>query len=232
MQKVLNSLLAKLLVIWLLLFALFGCGGDTTTSNTTNTAPTAVASAKPRQVICLFGDSTQYSRSQFDYLVQQEVSAIYPDSVVYNFGVSGSVTEQGIYGIAGMRESLDTNIKQYGCTVVTANYGINDAAKLQVSPELYLHRMKQFEGIVVGNGAMFILETPNPILNAFDTYLQNYTNLALTNFNTIDHYSAIKMLPSWQSMLPDGVHPNDELLLFKTKLLMKRIMEELHNKYN
>lgn len=165
-------------------------------------------------------------------MIQDSVSSTYPDSVVYNFGVSGSVTEQGLHGIAGMRDPLDTNIKTYGCTVVTANYGINDAAKLQVSPDLYLHRMKQFESIAVGNGAMFILETPNPILNAFDNYLWQYTNVALQNFTTVDHYTTIQGLQGWQGMLPDGVHPNNELLLFKTNLLTKRIMEELHKKYN
>lgn len=194
--------------------------------------PKPPAALLPKQVVCLFGDSTQASRVSYDYVIRDLVSFIYKDSEVHNFGISGSVTNQGIYGIPGWSEPMATIIRDYGCTVVTTNYGINDAAKLQTSPEAFIAQTKQAEAQAVAAGAIFLVENPNPILNSYDTYLMQYSALENANFAAVMHYDAIKALPNWQAMLPDGVHPNSELLLFKTNLLTQRIMEELHKKFN
>lgn len=218
---------STLLGTFLAIALLVGCGGSSSTDP--EPTPTPVQAAKTPKVICLTGDSTQIGKAHLDGELAAMVSTVYPGSTVLNFGVSGSVTEQGINGIYPMAPSIPDIIATYHCDVLTSNYGINDAAKLNTSPERYLSLIHEINGIAVANGVKYIVETPNPTLVGWlNPRLEGYVAMVYgSGLAYVDHWTNILSTGGWEAWMLDGVHPGDEIHRIKNAALAKKIIAVL-----
>ena len=207
---------------------LSACGGGSSDEPTQPT-PQHIQVVKTPKNICLTGDSTQIGKAHLDGELEAMISTVYPGSTVFNFGVSGSVTEQGINGIVSLAPSISQIISSYHCDVLTSNYGINDSAKLNTSADRYLSLIHEINGIAAANGVKYIVETPNPTLVGWlNPRLEGYVAMAHgSGLSYVDHWINILSTAGWEAWMLDGVHPGDEIHRIKNAALAKKIIEVL-----
>lgn len=180
----------------LFLFAVVAClqacggGGSDSTDDAPRVASAPTRSKAPACVprvasVALIGDSTMwYQGDRIQRLMDAQFGAGHV--VVTNYGVPGS-------------RSWDA--PHVAADVIVPNYGIND--ENSVAPEDFAKNM-------LATGATLI-ETQNPTVGGTRApiYVAVDESLGLPIADTYDY---VLGLADWQSMLRDGIHPNDELL--------------------
>lgn len=134
--------------------------------------------------------------------------------------VGGSTSGQWLYGQTPITKTWEAEMACSDASVVCMNTGINDAfvPGLGVADHVWCYR--EFTRIARANGKTMVFMTPNPIDDPHNGALweqqHNLRALAVSlNVPVIDQYGAIgSCCPQWKTMLPDKIHPNDDLYRF------------------
>jgi acyl-CoA thioesterase-1 len=149
---------------------------------------------------------------------------------VENHGVAGTTACERVNGTPGYA-ALSSSLTNDPAQIVIGNWAINDAnATGNESVTQYQQCLEQFVDTVRAAGKTPVLEEPNPVVGS-TTYPTDPTIFdALPNYVAvmdsvaqekgvllIQQYAYIQSLPNWQSMLTDGVHPDDALYAIKAR---------------
>lgn len=154
-----------------------------------------------------------------------------PGRKVVNAGIGGNNTDQ-------MLARLNSDVLSHQPDTVIIMAGLNDAAYIdpgpvartwpRVSAEKFEGNLTAMVRAIKAAGARVILMTPNPMTARYP-----YSNLGFYRGNDINHglrlyhvatievgrkesacvvdvFDAIMKESQWESMLPDGIHPNPE----------------------
>ncbi|HKY46180.1 MAG TPA: SGNH/GDSL hydrolase family protein [Pyrinomonadaceae bacterium] len=184
--------------------------------------------------IGFYGDSTaygttsdkagEYSRSannepdQLEWLLQARFgNAVF----VENRGVPGAICSDFLWGQNDVKRSWRDEMVSSPADIVILNVGLNDAGRM--SWDDFNWCMEQAIVIAKANGKRFVIAAPNPVNKHFnDVYWSTVhieESLALKhNVTLVDHWNGtMNETTGWRDMLPDGIHPNDELYGLKAK---------------
>ncbi|MBN3757238.1 SGNH/GDSL hydrolase family protein [Paraburkholderia sp. Tr-20389] len=144
------------------------------------------------------------------------------DSItVQNNALSGTNTYQLLNGLSPYIRTLaaflpiDSQAQIWIC-----NFAINDARSY--TTDQYGQYLTQWVATVRAAGRIAILEEPNPTTDSSVPDLRPYVAMmdyVATQMNVpiVQQYSYIQSLPLWQTMLTDGIHPNDALYAIKAQ---------------
>nr|WP_241022480.1 SGNH/GDSL hydrolase family protein [Burkholderia sp. Se-20373] len=173
------------------------------------------------------GDSTFYglqatgrSANPPPTVLQAELQNTFgPTITTINSGVSSSTVSESLYGIAPhYSQPLASRLGGMSAQIVIMNYGLNDSANSSLSS--YIADLNTWIDVVTANGKVPVLEEPNPSCNPAMAQLPQFV-VAMDKVaqqrgvQIIQQYAYIQSLPNWQSMLPDCLHPNDDLYRIK-----------------
>jgi lysophospholipase L1-like esterase len=156
------------------------------------------------------------------------------ENKVINAGIPGSHTgyqkENNLFKIPHGMDRFDTAVLAYHPDWVTINFGINDSwqdkgkkGTSRIPLQEYRHNLKFFIDGIRKQGGRAILITPNPVGEKYRGFhrrrLKKYRNVvrqlaARKNIPLIDTwklfpYYVRKKHEALDSLLLDGVHPND-----------------------
>jgi lysophospholipase L1-like esterase len=188
-------------------------------------------------VIVTFGNSTTAPQTTFKvYAVQvkEMLASSGINSKVLNAGVSGSHTgsykDNNKHKVRHGRDRLDTAVLRYHPDWVTINFGINDSwqddgkkGSSRIPIQNYRRNLSFFIERIRAEGAKVILLTPNPIGEKYRGFhnktLKKYVKVTKelarsTKTPLIDSWKLFsvynnKMHTSIDSLLMDGMHPNE-----------------------
>ncbi|MFM0022204.1 SGNH/GDSL hydrolase family protein [Paraburkholderia azotifigens] len=209
----------------MLVVACSGCGGGGGGSS----AQPATALAVPPKIVNLDaqGDSTMYgyervngvlvqTQNNAPALLQSSLRAQYGATVsVKNDGVGGSTIAQRLNGTVPYTAPYTPDSSQ----IVIGNWALNDAAQ-SVDVQQFQSSIVQFVTLVRAAGKTVVLEEPNPSTTVANlgAYVAAIDYVATQmNVPLVQQYVYIQSLPGWQSMLTDGVHPNDAMYAIKAQ---------------
>lgn len=206
-----TAYVAQLVVLAALLTA---CGGSTAPE------PTPVAPpVKPAIHAHLYGDSTQAWNPHTGL-----VESLPAGSTVRVSAWPGLTAIQHLNGVSSIGvPQFQWSVANCNCDTVVVNYGINDAAKLAVSPDTYYGWMTQMRSIAEANGKKFIWQTPNPVTHYSAPLLAAYTGKA--DGQVADVYNAFIQYGNWWDLMADALHPNAAGYALATKTLAKTLTE-------
>jgi len=208
--------------------ALTACGGGGGGSPTQVSG--AAATAPKSVVVYAEGDSTMcgyrindgsgtclYNVSPptvMQNLLQQKFGATV---TVQNNGVPGTIINQDLNGSS--IAPLATRLAASAAIPVLENFGLNDAVKS--SPAQFRIDLNAWIDTVQAMGKIPVLEEPNPTgfaspaLDAIVAVIDDVSHQR--GVALVRQYDYIQTLPNWQTMLTDGVHPNDQLYAIKAQ---------------
>lgn len=220
----------KLLLPFVLTLLLASCGGGSPTPAVEPPAVTPVVVTKTPVRVCLYGDSTQVWNSHAGLL-----EALPAGSEVKNFGRAGLTAWQHLNGVPGFIPNWYTSIRSDGCDLVVQNYGINDALKLFTDPNVFADQVMSMRQMALDAGLKVVIESPNPILAHQPALLAAYAEALRArlagDITFADQNLRIQQeLPSWQSHLPDGYHPDEVMYAFKTSVLIEAVGKNIPTK--
>lgn len=158
----------------------------------------------------MYGDSTTNGEGYY-------IDAKYGANVVVTCkGVSGTTLKDLIKGENGQIK-FSTALAASDADIVTLNFGINDAFQGYQSFTWYLGEAKRLATLY---NKTILFQTSNPVNTPYfqatsDLANQIRTWAIATNTKYADNYISILNTPNWQSMLVDGVHPNQQLYELK-----------------
>ncbi|HIE4429965.1 TPA: SGNH/GDSL hydrolase family protein [Burkholderia multivorans] len=137
---------------------------------------------------------------------------------VTNNGIGGTTAPESLNGLTPFSAPLATRLASIRPNIVIVNYGINDAGR--ETTDDYQQALVGIVAAIRGAGAVPVLEEPNPVCKGPGPQLDAYVGAMRTvaqqyGVLLIQQYDYIKSLPDWQSMLPDCVHPNQDLYRIK-----------------
>jgi acyl-CoA thioesterase-1 len=136
---------------------------------------------------------------------------------VENDGVVGETVGEDISGWAGIAP-LATRLATDPSRVVIENYGLNDS--LEVDIQTYHDNLVAWIAVVKQAGKIPVLEEPNPSSLSYYTQLPAFAAMVdqvgyEQQVLVIQQYNYILSLSNWQSMLTDGIHPDQALYTIK-----------------
>ncbi|WP_175784664.1 SGNH/GDSL hydrolase family protein [Burkholderia ambifaria] len=187
--------------------------------------------AKKAVLIDAEGDSTMYGWSMTSpdqmtpvaqpapTIMQAELAqSIGGQITVVNNGIGGTTAPESVTGLAPFAAPLATRLASIRPNIVIVNYGINDAGR--ETTDDYQQALVGIVAAIRGAGAVPVLEEPNPVCRGPGPLLDAYVGVMRTvaqqyGVHLIQQYDYIKSLPNWQSMMPDCVHPNQDLYRIK-----------------
>ena len=204
-------------------FALSACGGGGGGSN-----PAPVQRIQPQPVVIdAQGDSTMWGTLVNNGVASQSTNPptarlqtllraqLGPNVTVENHAQPGSTIENALNGVAQYKTPYTPGPEQ----IVIANWALNDLFQF-VDVATYRNSLMQFVTQVRAAGKVVVLEEPNPETTPLDVapYVQAMDDVAAQmNVPLVKQFDYIKSLPNWQSMLGDGIHPNDDLYAIKAQ---------------
>lgn len=237
-QQMKKMLLASTYVASVIMLGACGGGGESNTS-----VPQQAAKAKQPVSILQLGDSTTWGQSFTNGTYAQTPNAspvelqialqlaYGPTVTVTNGGVGSSTLGSQINGTLPNTITLAQVLQGSAAQIVTLNFGINDSAPYgNETPTQFQAYLEQSIDAIRALGKTPVLEEPNPVgvptyagANA-TTYSQLATYVAVIdavaaekNVALVQQYAYVQSLPDWQSMVTDGVHPNDALYKIKAE---------------
>lgn len=199
-----------------------GGGGGDSTPPPQKPPPKAVLVDAQGDSTIAGGTITGLTPNSPPVILQRLLRVQFDDTVsVSNNGVSGTTISQRLNGEAPYTQTLPDYLKNDQAKIVIGNWAINSAV-LDKDAATYNGSLVQFVNDVRAAGKIPVLEEPNPTNSPRVVNLQNYVaimdNVALQmNVALVKQYDYILSLPNWQSMLPDGIHPNDALYAIKAQ---------------
>lgn len=225
----------------MLVMACSGCGGGGGGSPPAPTPQPAPAPAKT-VVINAEGDSTMYG-NEFPGGVLKRTQTPPPVAAqaalrdqfgasvtVVNNGIPGTTVLDDLQGITtqyGSEVALPTKLASDPAQIVVENFGINDSVKGGMTPQIFHDQLTTWVTTVRGMGKIPVLEEPNPVTHpeyaaGLPDYVAAVDQVAKEqNVTLIDQYAYIQSIPNWQSMLTDGIHPDDQLYTLKGQHMAK-----------
>jgi lysophospholipase L1-like esterase len=223
-------------LVFFVLASLYGCGGSSDpASNPSGTSSAAAAStpaATTSQSITLDaeGDSTMKGAMLVNgtYIFAQLpapavdqaqlIEALGTENLaIENNGVVGETVGEDVSGWAGFAP-LATRLAVDPSKIVLENYGMNDS--LAISVQAFHDNLVAWIAVVRQAGKIPVLEEPNPSSLSYYTQLPAFAAMVdqvgyEQKVLVIQQYNYVLSLPNWQSMLTDGIHPNQALYILK-----------------
>lgn len=212
-----------------LCIALSACGGG---GGGSSSAPVAAVPVPPKTVVVSAeGDSTMFGLQVVNGAAVQssnnapvELQKLLGSPVINN-GVSATTVCERLSGTVPYKTSLATEIASQDAQIYIGNWAINDSSGASDIGEplaTYQSCLVEFVTQVRAAGKVVVLEEPNPVVNPRFANLPQYVaaiDYVATQMNVplVRQYDYIQTLPNWQSMLTDGVHPDDPLYLVKAQ---------------
>lgn len=205
---------ASVLAIAISLAACSG-GGSSDSIISSASAASAPAAAKGIVVtsITFEGDSTAFGIGAPGNLSEpaalQQISQI----PVINAGVSGSTTAENLNGTAPFTSTLAQRLATDPSQIVIMNYAINDSHTVDLNT--YDKNLFDWVATVRAAGKIPVFAEPNPSsLPGYDTVLPPYVAAMdavaqQLQVPIVKQYNAFLAIPGWQSLLADGLHPNE-----------------------
>lgn len=216
----------------LFVMACSGCGGGGGGS------PSTVAAAQPKSIqtvaIDAEGDSTMWGLEKdasgaafqtknsapvvLQSILQGQFSA---KIVVNNNGVPSASVADSLNGTAPYySQPIEKRLAASASQIVLENDGINDAQR--VTTDQFYSNLTLWVQRVKMAGKTPVLEEPNPITRAGSPDLAPYVAIinqvaSVQNVPVVKQFDYIQSLPNWQTMLTDGIHPNDALYAIKAQ---------------
>lgn len=143
-----------------------------------------------------------------------------PTVTVENNGVASSTTFSSLNGLAPNTVPFAQRIAADPAQVVLTNYALNDMGARTL--EEYASDLAVWIGAVRAAGKTPVLEEPNPVCNENSALLDTFVNqmrlvAQQQGVTLIAQYDYIKLLPNWQAMMTDCVHPGDALYAIKAQ---------------
>jgi lysophospholipase L1-like esterase len=215
----------KLCVLAGITLALLGCGGGTPQED----EPLAKEKKTLPVHLCLYGDSTQIWNHHTGLL-----EALPEGSRLSNRGVAGATAIQQLRGYAWVYPNSWEQEMKNDCNIVTVNFGINDAAKLGWSADVFVGQIIAIKSIAESNGKVFVIETPNPTKHPVDYLISQYAGAEMqVQGYKVDHYTLFKGFNggNWTQGIADYVHPTGEGYAFKTEALKGVILKVLDENF-
>lgn len=178
--------------------------------------------------ILFAGDSTMvgsvfkngvYSTSQNN--IPAQVQNILGASVsCTNAGVGGSTAPEWLFGWGQVAKTWEVRMAESDADIVCINVGINDVFVPWMNHEAYRWCHGEFARIAQLYGRQMVFITPNPIDSPHLDPLWQYQHtvkglaaeLGIRHINVWD--SLVYAFPHWKTMLPDAIHPGDDLYGF------------------
>ncbi|MGA7777262.1 MAG: SGNH/GDSL hydrolase family protein [Paraburkholderia sp.] len=228
-------------LVFLAVVALSGCGGSSDpVSNPATSAQAGSASAASSAAsdpvastpvtIDAEGDSTMkgalWMNGAYVY-ANMPAPAVAQEQLIRKLGVEGITVENngvvgetigddisGWAGIAPLATRLATDQSQ----IVMENYGLNDS--IEVDLQTYHDNLVAWIAVVKQAGKIPVLEEPNPPSLTYYTQLPSFVAMVdqvgyEEQVLVIQQYNYILSLTNWQSMLTDGIHPDQALYTIK-----------------
>lgn len=211
-----------------LCLALSACGGGGGGGN--NAAPVQAAPTPPKVItVSAEGDSTMWG-----YQVVNNAAVQSPNNVpvelqkmlgvpVINNAIPATTVCERLSGDAPYKAPLSAELATNAAQIYIGNWAINDSS-MHIGEPLATFQgcLVEFVTQVRAAGKTVVLEEPNPVTNATFPALADYVaaiDYVATQMNVplVRQYSYIQTVPGWQSMLTDGIHPNDAMYLIKAQ---------------
>jgi acyl-CoA thioesterase I len=228
-------------LVFLAVAALSGCGGSSDPVSTPATtaqagaasaasnAASAPVASKP-VTIDAEGDSTMkgaiFSNGTYIFAAMP-APAVAQQQLIQKLGVEGITIEnnsvvgetvgEDISGWAGIAP-LATRLAVDQSQIVIENYGMNDSIETDV--QTYHDNLVAWIAVVKQAGKIPVLEEPNPSSLSYYTQLPAFAAMVdqvgyEQQVLVIQQYNYILSLTNWQSMLTDGIHPDQALYTIK-----------------
>lgn len=207
-----------------------GGGGDGAAQQTQQ-----VKAPQPRPIVIdAEGDSTMWGfRAQNGIAVQVTANppALLQAALQQQFGplvkvqdnaIPGMTMANRLEGTAPYSMPYQTWAPSTHANIVIENFALNDdTVTNNESPEMFQNYLLQFVSDSQAAGEIVVLEEPNACSNCPAT-LVNYVNVIdnvaqQMNLPIVKQYAYTMSLPNWQSMLVDGIHPDDALYALKAQ---------------
>lgn len=227
-------------LIFLALIALYGCDGSSDPASVGSTAAqsgaAAAASSTPAATtsqsitIDAEGDSTMkgamlvngtyvFAQLPAPAVAQaQLIETLGTENLqIENNGVVGETVGDDVSGWAGFAP-LATRLAVDTSAIVLENYGLNDS--IAVSVQTFHDNLVAWVQVVRQAGKIPVLEEPNPSSLSYYTQVAAFAAMVdqvgyEQHVLVIQQYNYVLSLPNWQSMLTDGLHPNQALYVLK-----------------
>lgn len=130
---------------------------------------------------------------------------------VENHGKPGSTCADFLWGANGVVRDWDAEMSTSPVDIVIVNFGLNDAGAMSMQDFQFC--MQQLAGKAQSNGKLFVVNTPNPVTLHYNSTYWSIVHIdKALGVPVADHWNGIMNdVPGWETMLPDGIHPNDAL---------------------
>lgn len=135
-----------------------------------------------------------------------------------NAGVGGSTSPEWLYGGGSISTTWSTRMAATDARIVVINTSINDAFLPGLTYADHQWCYAEFARITRAAGKKIVFQAPNPI--NYPTHIQrlwefqNAMRITATGLNVpvINMWDVIvAAAPHWITMLPDAIHPSDDL---------------------
>jgi lysophospholipase L1-like esterase len=143
-----------------------------------------------------------------------------------NQGQGGSTSPQWLWGLPPVTIPWAQRMQESDAHLFVMCTGINDAYEPNIRTQDYRYCYQEFHRLARSAGKRVVFTTPNPINTAHNPRLwelqHNMKDVAASlTVPVIDAYGAVlAAAPAWKSMLPDAVHPSDELYRFQAHVAL------------
>jgi lysophospholipase L1-like esterase len=198
-----------------------------------------MATIPPHQIVIdEQGDSTTYGFQTSDNFQKywqtcSNPPSLLPESLRRRFGETITVINNGhpgamvgdlIEGASGVPRPYARQSQATKAQIVILNYALNDARSNGTEPvDRFRKYLIDFVRLSRAAGRIVVFEEPNPInypinVTIVPLYVEAINSVAnAMNVPVIKQYEYISAIPTWRSMLIDGVHPTDELYRIKAE---------------
>jgi acyl-CoA thioesterase I len=143
---------------------------------------------------------------------------------VTSHGNRGGTTSSLLLGGERYTErSWDSEMAQSKADMVVINTAINDAYFIGTKHfpnERFVSQYEELVRVAKAQGKIVILESGNPMDNPHNTALWSITHIQHfvaqhTGVMLIDQFNDIQSVPTWRSLLSDGIHPGEMMYRLK-----------------
>jgi lysophospholipase L1-like esterase len=215
--------------------ALTACGGGGGGSPQSTAASSQPAPPPKTVLIEMYGDSTTQGQ---DVLAQDGsvTKASEPNALqsllqgrfgstvtVSNQGVSGTEASQLLNGTDSVHPSWLNQMAASKAQIVTLNFALNDAyysviatpGHDQETPSQFADTLTQLVKIARAAGKQVVVFEPNPVTEPIRSpilgqYVSAIQQVARAeNIAIVGEYESMLVLPNWQSLLADTLHPTE-----------------------
>lgn len=218
-----------------------------------------LAVAKDTLVIVCFGNSTTSPRKGVEHVYPERMESFLKQKgiivQVYNAGLpgshSGSRNDNSFHRIAHAMDRFDTAVINKKPNLVIISFGINDSwqdkgkgTEGRLTKTLFKKNLQYFIDKCGSVGARVILMSPNPLGEKYERFrhkqLNEYRKICLMTA----HENKLPIIDVWKvfekharqnkqpidTLLLDGMHPNDQGHILMTNALTPLILRQHYEK--